>query len=73
MRQRHPRTIVLAAPVGASTTVAALAREVDHVVCLATPGRLGAITECYDDFDQASDADVIRLLLACERERTAAH
>ena len=68
VRHRRPRTIVLAAPVGASTTVAALAHEVDHVVCLATPERLGAIAECYDDFDQASDADVIRLLLARQRE-----
>ena len=69
VRHRRPRTIVLAAPVGASATVAALAREVDHVVCLATPERLSAIAQCYDDFAQASDADVIRLLLACERER----
>jgi predicted phosphoribosyltransferase len=65
VRQRRPRTVVLAAPVGANATVAALAREVDHVVCLATPERLGAIAECYEDFDQASDADVIQLLLAC--------
>jgi predicted phosphoribosyltransferase len=68
VRHRRPRTIVLAAPVGASATVAGLAREVDHVVCLATPERLSAIAECYDDFDQASDADVIRLLLARQRE-----
>jgi putative phosphoribosyl transferase len=64
VRHRRPRTIVLAAPVGASATVAALAHEVDHVVCLATPERLGAIAEYYEDFGQASDADVIRLLLA---------
>ena len=68
VRHRRPRTTVLAAPVGASATVAALAHEVDHVVCLATPERLSAIAECYDDFDQASDADVIRLLLARRRE-----
>ncbi len=72
VRHRSPRTLVLAAPVGASTTVAALAHEVDHVVCLVTPRRFRAIAECYDDFDQTSDADVIRLLLACEREPTAA-
>jgi putative phosphoribosyl transferase len=67
VRHQHPRTIVLAAPVGASATVAALAREVDHVVCLATPERLGAIAEFYEDFRQASDADVIRLLLTANR------
>ena len=63
VRHRHPRTVVLAAPVGASATVADLAREVDHVVCLATPERFRAVAEYYDDFDQTSDAEVIRLLL----------
>ena len=69
---RGPRTLVLAAPVGAATTVAALAREVDHVTCLATPERLGAVAEYYADFAQTSDAEAIRLLIARERERRSA-
>jgi putative phosphoribosyl transferase len=69
---RGPRTLVLAAPVGAGATVAALAREVDHVTCFATPERLGAGAECYADFAQTSDAEVIRLLIARERERRSA-
>jgi len=67
VRRRGPRTLLMAAPVGASATVATLAREADHVVCLQAPELLGAIGEWYDDFDQTSDADVIRLLLGGRR------
>jgi putative phosphoribosyl transferase len=72
VRGRAPRTLVLAAPVGARATVAALAREADHVTCLRMPAPLEAIAAYYEDFAQASDADVIRLLLARERERRSA-
>ena len=67
-RHRRPRTIVLAAPVGARHDGRRAGPRGRPRVCLATPERLGAIAECYDDFDQASDADVIRLLLARQRE-----
>jgi predicted phosphoribosyltransferase len=65
---RGPRTLVLAVPVGAAATVAALAREVDHVTCLATPERLGAVCEYYEDFAPTSDGEAIRLLIDRDRE-----
>lgn len=62
VRRRQPSHLVLAAPVAAPETLAALAAEADETVCVATPAGLGAIGYYYDDFHQMSDAEVTRLL-----------
>lgn len=55
------RTIV-AAPVAAPEVVAALRREADEVVCVATPPDLVAIGFWYRDFSPVADEEVLRLL-----------
>ena len=62
IRAQQPREIVLAVPVAAADTLQALAPEVDRIVSLITPPDLHAIGYWYDDFQQVSDEEVVRLL-----------
>lgn len=63
IRQRRPRTIVVAVPVAAAETVERLRPEVDAVVALYVPqGWFGAIGAFYRNFDQVSDDEVIALM-----------
>lgn len=77
VRRGEPGRLVLAVPVGAPDTIAALGADADEVVCLAEPDDFAAIGAFYADFDQLSDGDVIDLLgqaskAVMERVRTAA-
>jgi len=63
-RRRKPARLVLAVPVAPPETIAALAAEVDEIVCLSTPEYFGAIGQFYADFRQLEDAEVIALLRA---------
>src|SRR5947208_2416054 len=58
VRRRGAAWLVLAAPVGAAETLAALADEADETVCVAAPEGLGAIGYYYDDFHQMADDEV---------------
>jgi len=62
IRRRGPARLVLAVPVAPPETIAALAAEVDEIVCLSTPDHFGAIGQFYADFRQVEDAEVIALL-----------
>jgi len=62
VRRRGPAWLVLAAPVAAAETLAALAGEADETVCVAAPEGLGAIGYYYADFHQMSDEEVTALL-----------
>ena len=62
VRRRAPAWLVLAAPVAAADTLAALAGDADETVCVEAPQGLGAIGFYYDDFHQMSDAEVTDLL-----------
>ncbi|MEJ2624247.1 MAG: phosphoribosyltransferase [Pseudolabrys sp.] len=64
MRQRKPRTLVLAVPVAPPESLRDLRREADDVVCLEDYEDFGAIGFFYADFRQLSDEDVIALLTA---------
>lgn len=57
-----PARIVLAVPVAPPDTCSWLDREVDEVVCLATPRPFYAIGVWYEQFPQLDDAQVRRLL-----------
>lgn len=61
-RRRHPARLVLAVPVAPESTANALRKEVDDLVCLATPQGFMAIGQYYGDFRQTEDEEVIRLL-----------
>jgi putative phosphoribosyl transferase len=62
LRQRAPRQIAVAVPVGASSTCESLARDAARIVCLQTPLEFYAVGEWYRDFSQTSDEEVGRLL-----------
>jgi putative phosphoribosyl transferase len=67
LRAEGPREIVVAVPVGARETCAAMANLADDVVCLATPEPFYAVGLWYEDFEQTEDDEVHDLL-----ERAAA-
>jgi putative phosphoribosyl transferase len=62
VRRRGPARLVLAAPVAAVETLAALAGDADETVCVTAPAGLGAIGFYYEDFHQMSDDEVTALL-----------
>jgi predicted phosphoribosyltransferase len=64
--QHEPGHLVLAVPVCAARTAEALRPEVDDLVSLKTPLELLAIGYWYEDFEQVSDEEVVKLL---ERSR----
>jgi putative phosphoribosyl transferase len=59
---KGPSPLILAVPVGAAETVAAMREEADDVVVLAEPHRFRAVGQWYEHFDQLADDDVLRLL-----------
>lgn len=61
-RQRSPKKVVLAVPVGSIQALEMLRAEVDECVCLATPEWFNAVGEWYRDFPQVTDAEVKTLL-----------
>jgi len=63
VQQHRPRRLVVAVPVGAPESCAALRGEVDEVVCLHEPRDFGAVGRFYGDFSQTEDEEV-RMLLA---------
>lgn len=58
VRLRQPARLVLAVPVGATDTLAALREDADEVVCLEDHTSFGAIGYYYADFRQLSDREV---------------
>jgi len=62
LRSLGAKRLIVAVPVGASDTCRDLAQEVDELVCPLQPHNLTAIGMWYLDFDQTTDAEVIRLL-----------
>lgn len=64
VRQHGPRRVIVAVPVGAGPTIAALRAEVDDVVCLIVPDAFHAVGLYYDDFAPVRDEEVCELLAA---------
>jgi putative phosphoribosyl transferase len=62
VRARRPRRLVLAVPVGAPETVAALRTEVDDVVCVLEPEMFCAVGLWYHNFAPTQDEEIVRLL-----------
>lgn len=68
LRKLQPARLVLAVPVGAPETVAAMRPLVDELVCLETPASFGAVGAWYRNFAQTTDEEVIRLLREANRD-----
>jgi len=62
VRARHPAQVVLAVPVASRHAVAAVAPDVDALVCLAQPVPFSAVGVHYADFHQLSDEEVLAAL-----------
>jgi len=62
LRQHHPKSIVLAVPVAAKSTLDELAPTVDKIVCPMQPDQLYAVGYWYVHFPQISDEEVRQLL-----------
>jgi putative phosphoribosyl transferase len=62
LRKLDPAKIVVAVPLGAASTCAALERSADEVVCAERMEPLGAVSLWYGDFEQTTDEEVRELL-----------
>jgi putative phosphoribosyl transferase len=62
LRKRGAARVILAVPVGAPQSLAALGAEVDDVVCVETPAALWAVGYWYEDFAPTTDEEVAALL-----------
>lgn len=60
--QQQPARIMVAVPVGASSTCEELAAEADEVICLRSPDPFVAVGLWYRDFTPTSDNEVRTLL-----------
>jgi putative phosphoribosyl transferase len=69
LRQQGIARLVLAIPVAPVATAAALGGMVDELVLLATPEPFWAVGQFYEDFQQVSDDEVVRLLARSATER----
>lgn len=68
LRRQHPKEIIIAVPVAAPDSCAALNPLVDDLVALTMPEDFGGVSRWYEDFSQTTD-DEVRLVLA----RAACH
>ena len=64
IRRIAPSQIVVAVPVGAPDTCRALSEVADQVVCARMPEPFTAVGAWYDNFEQTTDEEVRRLLVA---------
>jgi putative phosphoribosyl transferase len=67
LRQQKPHKIIVAVPVGASSTCRDLRREADDVVCVLMPDDFSAVGLWYEDFSATSDEEVRNLLGEAEQ------
>jgi putative phosphoribosyl transferase len=58
VRRQAPERITVAVPIGSPTACAALASDVDEVVCLQAPLSFRAVGQAYDDFSATTDEEV---------------
>jgi putative phosphoribosyl transferase len=68
LRKEMPARIIIATPVAPPETCQKLREEADEVICLSTPNPFYAVSLWYEDFEQTTDHDVIRMLEESERE-----
>jgi predicted phosphoribosyltransferase len=65
VKNRGAKSVTVAVPVAPPQTITELKHFADRVVCLYTPEYFQAIGQFYEDFNQTSDEEVIRLLKLC--------
>ena len=68
LRAHEPDSIIVAVPVGAADSCAAMRRVADSVVCASTPASFESVGAWYEDFTQTTDAEVHDLLARAAAE-----
>lgn len=64
VRQRQPKAVIVAVPVGAAETCARVAEFADETICARMPEPFSAVGQWYRDFAQTTDEEVRELLRA---------
>lgn len=72
LRQKNPKKIVVAVPVGALESCESLETEVDSLVCGFTPAPFHGVGAWYEDFSQTTDDEVRELLARTSQTKAAA-
>jgi len=67
LRKEKPDKIVVATPVAPPETVKDLENSADEVACLQQPLIFYAIGQFYEDFEQVSDEEVVRILKSAKK------
>lgn len=62
VRNMQPKKLVLAVPVAPADTLNVLRGQVDELTCLFVPEVFHAVGQFYNEFNQTSDDEVIKLL-----------
>jgi putative phosphoribosyl transferase len=71
LKRYEPAQVVVAVPVGASSTCAEFERIADRCVCAIAPENFRSVGLWYEDFAQTTDEEVSSLLARAEIEREA--
>jgi len=61
-KKQGARKVVVAVPVGATSSLAKLERQADAVICLIDDPSFGAVGAYYEEFSQTTDEEVLDLL-----------
>lgn len=72
LRQQHPKEIIIAVPVAAPDSCAALNPLVDDLVVLTMPEDFGGVSRWYEDFSQTTDDEVRQVLAQAACHETQA-
>lgn len=62
LRKQNPERLLAAVAVAPREAIGTINRVADRTVCLASPDRFFAVSECFDDFTQVSDDEVVEAL-----------
>ncbi|MDP9132246.1 MAG: phosphoribosyltransferase [Nitrospirota bacterium] len=73
VRQRNPRRVIGALPVGPRETVQEARRLLDHLIVLRVPEPFYAVGNFYEDFTQVEDQDMLHFLALAEKALLAHH
>lgn len=71
LRERHPKSVTVAVPIGSADTCHQMAREADEVACAMTPDPFYSVGAWYSDFIQITDEEARQLLDHAAHERRA--
>lgn len=73
VRLLHADEVVMAVPVAAKRTLNELAQWTDEAVCLVMPEPFYFVGQWYEEFDQTTDEEVLRLLALARTHQALIH